>query len=116
MQFFKGLSTYFVASAMLAQVAYAFSGDATWYNTGLGSCGVTNSDSDFVVALSTADAANGQHCGQQIQVQYQGRTVQATVEDTCPGCSQGSIDLTPAAFQQLASLDAGRIQVTWNFI
>jgi hypothetical protein len=46
----------------------------------------------------------------------QGRTVQATVEDTCPGCGQGSIDLTPAAFQQLASLDAGRIQVTWNFI
>jgi hypothetical protein len=31
MQFFKGLSTYFVASAMLAQVAYAFSGDGTFY-------------------------------------------------------------------------------------
>jgi hypothetical protein len=31
MQFFKGLSTYFVASAMLAQVAYAFSGDGSFY-------------------------------------------------------------------------------------
>jgi hypothetical protein len=31
MQFFKGLSTYFVAGAMLAQVAYAFSGDGTFY-------------------------------------------------------------------------------------
>ncbi|KAF8181054.1 RlpA-like double-psi beta-barrel-protein domain-containing protein-containing protein [Pholiota molesta] len=116
MQLFKGLSTYFVASAMLAQVAYAFSGDATYYNTGLGSCGVTNKDTDFVVALSSAEAAHGKHCGKRIRVHYQGRTVEATVEDTCPGCSQYSIDLTPAAFKKLAPLDAGRIKVTWEYI
>ncbi|KAF8192420.1 RlpA-like double-psi beta-barrel-protein domain-containing protein-containing protein [Pholiota molesta] len=98
MQFFKGLSTYFVASAMLAQVAYAFSGDATYYNTGLGSCGVTNKDTDFIVALSSAEAAHGKHCGQRIRVH----------------CNQYSIDLSPAAFKKLAPLDAGRIKVTGN--
>jgi hypothetical protein len=46
----------------------------------------------------------------------QGRTVEATVEDTCPGCSQYSIDLSPAAFKKLAPLDAGRIKVTWEYI
>ena len=45
----------------------------------------------------------------------QGKFVDATVVDLCPGCASGSIDLSPGAFQQLASLDAGRIQVTWDF-
>jgi hypothetical protein len=35
MQFFKGVSTYFIASAMLAQVVYAFSGDGTFYYNAL---------------------------------------------------------------------------------
>ncbi len=45
----------------------------------------------------------------------QGQWVDATIGDLCPGCSSGSIDLSPSAFQQLASLDAGRIQVSWDF-
>ncbi|KAF8994921.1 RlpA-like double-psi beta-barrel-protein domain-containing protein-containing protein, partial [Cyathus striatus] len=89
---------------------------ATNYYTGLGNCGAWSQDSDFIVALSTAEYNNGAHCWQHIQVHYQGKTIDATVVDSCPGCSQYSIDLSPAAFSALAPLDAGRIQVDWNYV
>ncbi|RDX44878.1 barwin-like endoglucanase [Lentinus brumalis] len=94
------------------------SGDATYYlpNGGLGACGSPIQNSDFAVALSSSQYSGGSNCGRRISVQYQGKSVQATVRDLCPGCASGSIDLTSSAFQQLASLDAGRIQVTWNFV
>ncbi len=49
-------------------------------------------------------------------LQDQGKSVDATVMDLCEACGSGSIDLTEGTFQQLTLLDAGRIQVTWDFI
>jgi expansin (peptidoglycan-binding protein) len=89
-------------------------GDATYFHVGLGSCGAYSVDTDYVVALSSAMRAQG-HCWQHITVAYQGRQVDATVVDTCPGCAEEGIDLSPAAFQALAPLEAGRIQVDWWF-
>ncbi|KAL0945410.1 hypothetical protein HGRIS_000902 [Hohenbuehelia grisea] len=93
----------------------ALSGDATWYNTGLGACGGRNKDSDRIVALSPRQFKNRQNCRKHIKVHYRGKTVDATVVDLCPGCAGDSIDLSPAAFKALAPLDDGRIKVTWNF-
>ena len=45
-----------------------------------------------------------------------GKSVDATVVDLCPDCASGSIDLSPGAFNQLASPDTGRIHVDWNFV
>ena len=45
----------------------------------------------------------------------QGQFVDATVVDLCPGCASGSIDLSTGAFEQLAPLSAGRLQVSWDF-
>ena len=57
-------------------------------------------------------------CGRQMVVTGpDGRSVTVTVVDTCPGCLPGSVDLTPTAFQQLASLDVGRLHgITWTLI
>lgn len=41
----------------------SYSGRGTYFAVGLGACGVTNVDSDYIVALSTADYGSGQHCG-----------------------------------------------------
>ncbi|KAI0645357.1 RlpA-like double-psi beta-barrel-protein domain-containing protein-containing protein [Trametes meyenii] len=91
---------------------------ATFYNPngGTGACGKPLQNSDLIVALSSAQYSGGSNCGRRIAVHYQGKSVDATVEDRCPGCGSGSIDLSPAAFQQLAPLSAGRIQVTWDFV
>lgn len=37
-------------------------GTATWFAPGLGACGGTNSGTDMIVALPSADFANGAHC------------------------------------------------------
>jgi len=59
-----------------------------------------------------------QSCGRCIKVAYQGRTIVASVQDTCPGCAAlGRIDLSQGAYQALgASLGAGVVDVTWDWV
>ncbi|TFK36110.1 RlpA-like double-psi beta-barrel-protein domain-containing protein-containing protein, partial [Crucibulum laeve] len=89
---------------------------ATWYWTGVGNCGAHSVDTDYIVALSTAEYNNGSHCWKHITVCYEGKTIDATVVDSCPSCSQYSIDLSPSAFEALAPRSKGRIQVSWNYV
>jgi hypothetical protein len=46
----------------------------------------------------------------------EGRSVQATVMDLCPGCNANSLDLTRIAFEQIANTDLGRIQIQWSYV
>ncbi|KAK0457326.1 RlpA-like double-psi beta-barrel-protein domain-containing protein-containing protein [Desarmillaria tabescens] len=103
--------------ALSISVVSAFTGPATFYDPNglIGACGNPLQNSDLIVALSISQYAGGAHCGTQISVSYAGNSVSATVADECPTCAGDGIDLSPAAFQQLASLDAGEIQVTWDF-
>ena len=56
-------------------------------------------------------------CGRKMRVTYGDKSVTVTVADTCPGCSVGSVDLTPTAFEQLAPLSVGRIHgVKWSLL
>ncbi|KAI2466788.1 RlpA-like double-psi beta-barrel-protein domain-containing protein-containing protein [Annulohypoxylon bovei var. microspora] len=103
-----------IAFGALVAPSLAYSGEMTWYQPGLGACGQTNTESDAVVAMSSPDQDG--NCGKTIQISYGGKTTTATVVDKCPGCSTTSVDASPAVFQQLASLDAGRIQITWEYI
>ncbi|KAK0431975.1 RlpA-like double-psi beta-barrel-protein domain-containing protein-containing protein [Armillaria borealis] len=95
----------------------AFTGDATWYspNGGFGACGTPLQNSDYIVALSSAQYAGGANCGRVIRLSYEGRSVDVIIRDLCPGCGPNGIDLSSSAFQQLADLDVGRIQVTWDY-
>jgi expansin (peptidoglycan-binding protein) len=45
-----------------------------------------------------------------------GKSVTVTVTDECPSCKPGDVDLSPAAFKKLASLDQGRIAINWKFL
>ncbi|PBK66791.1 barwin-like endoglucanase [Armillaria solidipes] len=98
-------------------MANAFTGDATWYTPdgGSGACGTTLQNSDNIVALSNDQYAGGVHCGKVITASYEGKSVDVTIRDLCPGCGSNGIDLSSSAFQQLAGLDVGRIQVTWDY-
>ncbi|ORY91061.1 RlpA-like double-psi beta-barrel-protein domain-containing protein-containing protein, partial [Syncephalastrum racemosum] len=95
------------------------SGDGTWYNPGLGSCGVTNSESDLIAALNYVDMKNGANpnnnpnCGRKINVTGPKGKVTVKIVDTCPVCKSGDVDLSPAAFAKIADLDQGRIGITW---
>ncbi|KAF4603897.1 hypothetical protein EYR40_001070 [Pleurotus pulmonarius] len=87
----------------------------TYYAAGLGSCGHTNTDNDFIVALNAAQYAGGSHCGQSITITYGGKSAQAKIMDLCPGCPYGGLDLTPALFAHFDNLDKGVITGSWVF-
>lgn len=99
-------------------------GDITYYDVsvGTGSCGTTASNTDNVVALSHLDMNNGANpnnnplCGTMININYNGATHSARVFDTCPTCSEGSLDLTNALFLAVAPEGDGRVTgVSWSF-
>ncbi|KAI0654595.1 RlpA-like double-psi beta-barrel-protein domain-containing protein-containing protein [Cubamyces menziesii] len=115
-----------VSAAAVGLAQTTGTGDATFYEAGLGACGVFNTDSDFIVAIDAATFDNfpgatgnpntNPICHKSLTATGpDGKTVTVTVTDRCAGCAPGSIDLTPTAFQQLASLDVGRLHgVTWT--
>ncbi|ATZ58364.1 hypothetical protein BCIN_16g01700 [Botrytis cinerea B05.10] len=96
------------------------SGDLTYYAVGLGACGVTNSDSELVVAMSAGlmgTQSNGNpNCGKKIKISHGGKSVTVKVVDKCMGCATYDLDLSPAAFKALAPESAGRIKGTWSFV
>ncbi|KAL8768284.1 MAG: hypothetical protein Q9209_005423 [Squamulea sp. 1 TL-2023] len=100
-------------------------GDLTYYAPGLGACGSYSTDNDNICAIShiTYDAAaNGPNpntnplCGKQIRATRNGNSVVVTVVDRCEGCKANDIDLSPAAFNQLADAAEGRVKVTWSWM
>ncbi|KAH8671122.1 riboflavin-aldehyde forming enzyme [Xylariales sp. PMI_506] len=100
--------------------AVAKSGDMTFFAPGLGACGWTSSESDAIVALSKMQftASNPNHdpvCGKTITITLHGVSTTATVVDECPECAEDDIDVSPAVFENLDSLDVGRVEVDWEF-
>ncbi|CAG8576452.1 6086_t:CDS:2 [Funneliformis mosseae] len=100
----------------------AFSGTATYYEPGLGACGVFSSSSDLIVAVDAAqfgDTPNPSEnpiCGRSVIINGPQGTVTCQVVDRCPGCSFGDLDLSPAAFEKIADLEQGIVPITWDFI
>ncbi|KAH7356527.1 allergen Asp F7 [Rhexocercosporidium sp. MPI-PUGE-AT-0058] len=96
------------------------SGDITYYEAGLGACGVTNDGNvDKVIALPVgimgAQSNGNPYCGKTVTIKKGSKTTIAIVADKCMGCLGNSIDLSNAAFLELAEFDVGRTTATWWF-
>jgi len=116
MPFFHAFFAFFLSLSLLHGVV-AFHGQATWYYDGVGACGGWNMNSDHIVALSQGQYySNGGRCGKIIRVYYQGKSIDAQVVDLCPSCAQDAIDLSLSAFQALAPIKVGVIQVDWVYL
>jgi hypothetical protein len=92
------------------------SGRGTWFDVGLGACGHTSVNSDFIVALPASNYDGGSHCGDKIKITSNGKSQYATVEDLCPSCAEGALDMSPSLFEYFASLGTGVISVQWEFV
>lgn len=94
----------------------------------LGSCGKNIPNDGNMVALATDlmgamtfDPATGnpvnKWCGQQIEITYKGKTATAVIGDSCPGCTDGGLDLPPALWDTLVGGPGDRLQgATWKII
>jgi len=115
-------------SALDKLLSTTFTGDGTFYGTGLGACGITNKDTDFIAAASElffdvfpgyngANPNNNPMCGRKVAVEYQGKSVTVTLVDRCTACAYGALDFSPAAFNTIADPATGRIHdISWHFI
>ncbi|WWC88032.1 uncharacterized protein L201_002935 [Kwoniella dendrophila CBS 6074] len=107
------------SNSTLVPRGQSFSGTGTFYYTGLGACGQMSKDSDFMVALNSAQYGGGYpgpQCFKGITIQANGKTVSGvTIMDECPTCGYGSLDLSPGLFQQFADESAGVVSITWWF-
>ncbi|GLB35354.1 hypothetical protein LshimejAT787_0209190 [Lyophyllum shimeji] len=125
-----GASTHGAAhSSRHQQIAKRHTGDVqlhkrfsnarwTFYDVGLGACGKWNVQSDFIVALNSAQFGGGYpgpNCFKSITMTYNGKTTQATIMDECPGCPYGGLDLSRGLFRFFAAESVGVIQGEWHF-
>jgi len=102
-------------------------GDATYYSTGLGACGIVNHDTDYIAAVSHllfdtypgydgGNPNNNPVCGRKVTASYQGNSVTVTITDRCTGCAITDLDFSPAAYDQLGPVSAGRLHgMTWHW-
>ncbi|KIY68298.1 hypothetical protein CYLTODRAFT_351596 [Cylindrobasidium torrendii FP15055 ss-10] len=102
----------------------------TYYTPGLGACGVTNGEADYIVAVSrtlydtypgaTPNPNLNPICGKKLRATYNGRSVVVAVEDKCWDCAGTyDLDFTIAAMEQLVDnpVAVGRIYgVEWSWI
>ncbi|KXL50013.1 MAG: hypothetical protein FE78DRAFT_138815 [Acidomyces sp. 'richmondensis'] len=106
----------------------SYTGDLTWYQTGLGACGITSSPSDHIVAISEviydaydAEAGgnpnNNPMCGKTVTITgVDGIPYTATVVDRCTGCDEASLDLSQDFFNLVTSNGNGRVyNINWKF-
>jgi len=87
-----------------------FTGQATYYDVGLGSCGIESVSTDLVVAVSQvlydqyATDGNPNHnslCNRKARATLSGNSVDVTIVDRCGGCQLGDLDFSDTAFLQL---------------
>ncbi|CAD6887194.1 unnamed protein product [Tilletia controversa] len=100
-----------------------YSGTATFYDAGLGNCGTTVSPNAMVVALNTAQYGStstvSSHCFKTVTITNlkNGKTMNAIVQDSCPTCSFGDLDMSTSLFSALnnGNMDDGIFPISWSF-
>ena len=110
------LSAADVTQAGQAQQAGEVSGIATHYTLqGLPNCSYPSPPADgLFVALSPDEYDSAAACGGYLEVHGPDGSVRVEVIDQCPGCGDGHIDLSEAAFSAIAPLNQGLVDVTYQ--
>ncbi|KAG0138318.1 RlpA-like double-psi beta-barrel-protein domain-containing protein-containing protein [Tuber indicum] len=105
-------------------------GDGTYYEPGLGACGISSTSSDSIVAVSHIifDAVQvgvnpntNPLCGRKIWVTREatpGKNVSLEVEvvDRCTGCKASDLDFSLSVFEKLADEWQGRVLISWAWV
>lgn len=125
---FETMKLSTLATLLSGTVALSGIGDMTYYASTWQpgtkrACGIKAPiNPDFYVAMNRPDftslgaskwTSDGQNnlnpiCGQCIKVTFGGKSVIVQIEDECPECAKGAIDMSEAAFTSLVPKVVGR--------
>lgn len=103
-----------------------FTGTGTWFLPASeggpqGACGPKENNNSMIVALNVAQYGNtskkSKWCGKKIKIKGPKGTVTAKINDACPGCKKGDLDLTPAVFKKvIGDMNKGVGKITWSVV
>ncbi|KAI8969827.1 hypothetical protein BDB01DRAFT_751034 [Pilobolus umbonatus] len=103
--------------------AKLFAGIGTFYDVGSGSCGETDTNTEFVVAMNSIQMKNGVNpnmnplCAHMVYITGSTGTATAKIVDTCPSCASGSLDMSPSLFQKVCgTLSIGVCKIKWDYL
>ncbi|KDQ21228.1 hypothetical protein BOTBODRAFT_49904 [Botryobasidium botryosum FD-172 SS1] len=102
--------------------AAVYQGQGTFFDPGQGACGSWAGRNDYIVALNQDQYGNvdaySPDCYRMVHITNvaNGRSANAIVQDACPTCPYGALDLSPSLFGALAeSFDQGIIPLMWFY-
>jgi len=108
-----------------------FTGDLTYYQPGLGACGIVSSSTQsicavshiiFDVASTSGNPNDNPLCGKMIRItRYDSsvgsnRSADVEVVDRCVGCKADDLDLSLSVFDSLAEEAQGRVVGSWAWL
>lgn len=103
-----------------------YSGTATWFTPATeggstGACGDKEGNNSLIVALNAKQYGSlnsvSSWCGKKITITGPSGTATATVNDACPNCKYGDLDLTPALFKKVVGdMNTGVGDITWKLL
>ena len=72
----------------------------------------------LTAAMNAADYNGSQACGAYIEVTNLNtmQTVVVRIDDQCPGCGVGDVDLSEQAFARISPLGAGIVPIRWKYV
>ncbi|WP_433520828.1 expansin EXLX1 family cellulose-binding protein [Nocardia pseudovaccinii] len=93
-------------------------GEARYYVFGPGiACSFTGlPTSGFYVGVSTREYGHADLCGAYLDVHGPRGDVRVLIADRCPGCAPGQLDLSTAAFEQIADRSDGVAQIRYSVV
>lgn len=107
------------ATSAATSTGAAVTGKATHYgpaSTG-GNCSFPSVPADrYTVAAGPSLYAGGAACGGYLRISGPRGTIVAKIDNKCPECGPGHLDLSDEAFAALGSLGAGIIPVTYRLV
>lgn len=110
-----------IAGGAWAQGGYkdVHSGMGTYYGySGGGNCSFPPPVGVLTAAMNTPDYNTAQACGAYIEVTNTdtAESVVVRIDDRCPECPAGNVDLSQDAFAKIAKLETGVIPIRWHYV
>jgi len=115
----------FVALCTIGENAYSqcdiiFTGEGTFYGYGGGgNCSLEYPDLTQIVytgAMNQIQYDSSNICGACVEVTGPIGKVKIRIEDRCPECKFGDIDLSEDVFPMISKVEEGRVPISWKII
>lgn len=91
-------------------------GDGTYYTyNGGGNCSYPGA-AKFSAAMNQSQYANSKICGACVKITGKKGSVTVKIEDRCPECKKGDIDLNKKVFSRIDLIKNGRVPIKWKLV